>query len=291
MSSSRDDFGIAIRSALLQRGARQKFSLFFLICFAFLIFFIDNYPNNYLKTTRSLINDTIYKVSNLASSPSTLFSFLIKKSKIHFSIYEENKILKKEIEEFKSKDFNMKYLLTENKKLQFAVGSNEKLKSYSNITAKVILDKDSPYLKSIIINRGSRNKVKKGMPVLEGNNLIGRVVEINYFSSRVLLLNDLNSRIPVFIEDSGTQAIMTGVGKKNPILAYLPDQFLSDDGLTIFTSGKDEIFLPGIPIGKILNKDGGIQVKLFFFLYQLNFVRINLQDLSSLKNTIGRKKN
>ena len=291
MSSSRDDFGIAIRSALLQRGAKQKFSLFFLICFAVLIFFIDNYPNNYLKTTRSLINDTIYKVSNLASSPSTLFSFLIKKSKIHFSIYEENKILKKEIEEFKSKDFNMKYLLTENKKLQFAVGSNEKLKSYSNITAKVILDKDSPYLKSIIINRGSRNKVKKGMPVLEGNNLIGRVVEINYFSSRVLLLNDLNSRIPVFIEDSGTQAIMTGVGKKNPILAYLPDQFLSDDGLIIFTSGKDENFLPGIPIGKILNKDGGIQVKLFSDPYQLNFVRINLQDFSSLKNTIGKEKN
>ena len=65
------------------------------------------------------------------------------------------------------------------------------------ILSKVLIDKSSPYLKSIIINRGSKSGILKGMPVLDKEYLVGRVVETNYLSSRVLLLNDLNSRIPV----------------------------------------------------------------------------------------------
>ena len=71
MSSSRDDFGIAFRSALLQRGAAQKFSFFSLIIFSFvIIFFLDVYGFNFMKPVRSIINDAIYRVSLVASSPS-----------------------------------------------------------------------------------------------------------------------------------------------------------------------------------------------------------------------------
>ena len=69
MSSSRDDFGIAIRSALLQRGAKQKFSLVFLISLALLIFFLDYYSFKLTKVTRTIVNDVIYRVSNLATKP------------------------------------------------------------------------------------------------------------------------------------------------------------------------------------------------------------------------------
>ena len=70
MSSSRDDFGIAFRSALLQRGAAQKFSLVFLIFIASIIFFLDVYGFGFMKPIRSIINDGIYRVSLVASSPS-----------------------------------------------------------------------------------------------------------------------------------------------------------------------------------------------------------------------------
>ena len=128
------------------------------------------------------------------------------------------------------------------------------------IISKVLIDKGSPYLKSIIINRGSKSGVLKGMAVLDRDFLVGRIVETNYLSSRVLLLNDLNSRIPVTFGEDGTQAILKGNGGSKPVLEYLPEGFMVEDGIDIFTSGKDGIFFPGTPIGQTIASG---EVKLF----------------------------
>ena len=141
------------------------------------------------------------------------------------------------------------------------------------IVAKVLLDKDSPYLQSIIINKGSKAGVLKGMPVLDKDYLIGRVVETNYLSSRVLLLSDLNSRVPVTLDENGTQAILKGTGGSQLMLEYLPEEYTVEEGLNIFTSGKDQIFVPGTPIGKT-NEKGS--VSLFSDVSQLSFVKIDL---------------
>ena len=109
MSASRDDFGIAIRSALLQKGAKQKFSLFFLICFSIIIFFLDNFPSRFMDATRSILNDGIYRISSIATSPLKFVSYLNNQVKGHFFIYEENKILRSELEEFKKKDFKEEF--------------------------------------------------------------------------------------------------------------------------------------------------------------------------------------
>ena len=111
------------------------------------------------------------------------------------------------------------------------------------------------------------------MPVLDRIYLIGRVVETNYMSSRVLLLNDLNSRIPVSLAENNIQAILKGTGKKNPILEYLPEDYNLKAGVNIFTSGKDQIFKPGTPIGKTNEK--GL-VSLYSNFNQLSFVKIDL---------------
>ena len=76
-----------------------------------------------------------------------------------------------------------------------------------------MLDKKSPYLNSFVINSGTNKKIKNGMAVLNEGNFIGRIVDVNFFSSRVLLVSDLNSRIPVTIEPSGHQAILVGQGE------------------------------------------------------------------------------
>ena len=92
----------------------------------------------------------------------------------------------------------LSFCLNQNKNLKKILESEESyLKKENMVLSKVLIDKDSPYLKSIIINRGSKSGILKGMPVMDKDYLVGRVVEINYLSSRVLLLNDLNSRIPV----------------------------------------------------------------------------------------------
>ena len=278
MSTSRDDFSIAIRSALLQRGAKQKFSLFVLILVSIFIFTLDNAKLKPIETLRSLINDAVYRISAISSSPirfsGATKDFFIK----HIFIYQENEKLKDEIDELKNKNFETLYLRTENNKLQNIL-QLEKESPYKVVNAKVILDKDSPYLNSVVINKGSNSGIKLGMPVLNNGNLAGRIVEVNFVSSRILLLNDLNSRIPVVVSPKGSQAILSGVGKKNPSLQYLPENFeLSDKENLVFTSGKDGVLFPGIPVGIAILDDDKISVKLLSDPDQIKFVSIALEQ-------------
>ena len=279
MSTSRDDFGIAIRSALLQRGAKQKFSLFVLILLSLFIFVLDISELKPIKILRSLLNDGVYRISAISSSP-IKFSGTVKDFFItHIFVYKENRKLKTELEKLKNKDFQTLYLQTENKRLQDII-QLEKKSAFTTIAAKVILDKNSPYLNSVIINRGSSSRIKLGMPVLSEGNLVGRVVEVNFLSARILLLNDLNSKIPVMISPKGSQAILSGRGEDKPKLEYLPEKFELNDKNLVFTSGKDGIFFEGIPVGNVIFEDNKIKVKLFSDPNQVSFVNVILDKSS-----------
>ncbi len=277
MSSSRDDFSIAIRSALLQKGTRQKFSIFFLICLSILIFFLDSFPNKAMDISRSIINDLIYRISSVATSPMRFVDYSSKRIIYHFEIYDENKILKEELKKLRSKELRVEYLQAQNKNFKEIIGS-EFAYSSNNILGKVLLDKESPYLKSVIINKGSQSGIKKGMPVKDRDFLVGRIVETNFLSSRVLLLNDLNSRIPVTIGKSGVQAILTGKGKSKPELEYLPEAYLPENDLIVFTSGTDGIFKEGVAIGTTVIDKNIASVKLYSDPNQLNIINVELKD-------------
>ena len=275
MSSSRDDFGIAIRSALLKKGARQKFSLVFLLIIATIIFLLDANQFKFIKITRILINDGIYRLTNISTAPFKLLPSINKKIKDTVFALNENEELKVEIKKFKNKEFQVEFLKNQNESLRKILESDVKIKGKS-ILAKVLLDKDSPYLKSIVINRGSKSGINKGMPVVDGNYLVGKIVEVNYLSSRVLLLNDLNSRIPISFGEESTQAILSGKGENKPMLEYLPDLYEPYGNLTVYTSGKDGVFLPGIPVGKTEMEELNVKVKLFSDPNQLSFVTVQL---------------
>ena len=279
MSVSRDDFSIAFRSALLQRGATQKFSILSLIFLALIIFFLDIYGQQITKPVRELINDFVYRASFLATTPSRFFPQASKNVSSYLNVREENKRLKEEIESYKSLDLNVEFLRNQNENLKKILETENVNQNKNNILlAKVLVDKNSPFLKSIIINKGTKNGVLKGMPITQSSYLIGRVVETNFLSSRILLLNDLNSRIPVTLGTDGVQAIMTGSGTSNPLLEYLPEEYEILEGVTIFASGKDGIFTPGTPIGRTTDNSGKYdnEVNLFIDSNQLSFVTVNL---------------
>ena len=274
MSVSRDDFSIAFRSALLQRGASQKFSILSLIIIATIIFFLDVYGFAVVKKARGLINDVVYRVSYLASSPTRMFPSLNNEISNHFNLKKENEELRKVIEKYKALELNLEYLTNENKNLKKVLNA-ENISNVSNIIlAKVLVDRNSPFLKSIIVNKGSKEGIEKGMPVTKDNNLVGRVVETNYLSSRVLLLNDLNSRIPVTLDADNSQAILSGGGTAKPKLEYLPEGYEFTEDVNVFASGKDGIFNPGTPIGET-TIDG--EVDLFIDPNQLSFVTVILK--------------
>ena len=287
MSVIRDDFSIAFRSALLQRGGAQRFSILSLIILAIFIFFLDVYGFTAVKTARSVINDIVFRVSYIVSSPTRFVPDASNSFVEHFNLKEENKKLKEVIENYKSLNLNLEYLTNENKNLRKVLDAENVINDAKHIVlAKVLIDRNSPFLKSIIVNKGTKSGIKKGMPVTQQNYLIGRVVETNFLSSRVLLLNDLNSRVPVTLSEDGIQAILTGSGTANPKLEYLPEDYLFNDDVVVFASGKDSIFTPGTPIGKTTASTGEFtnEVKLFIDPNQLSFVTVHLLRINKENN-------
>ena len=278
MAEQRDDFIIALRYALLKKGTQQKFSLFFLIIFSIIIFTLDKLSFSYVQKTRAVLNDLIYQVAIVTSAPEKFTKYVVKLTSDHYSVYRENEKLKEEVEVLRNEKIQKEYLLTENTILKEALQltGTKALEQDISIIAKVIIDQESPYLKSFLLNKGTRDGVLKGMTVFSKKYLIGTIIESNYLTSRVLLINDLNSRIPVIIENTSVNAILTGLGKDNNLeLQYLPEQFQLSAGKNIYTSGKDGILAAGIPVGETyVDKKEQVKVRTLADLNQALFVNI-----------------
>ena len=273
METSRDDFIIAVRSAFLKKGAAQRFSLLALIITSFILLSLDFFKFKPIDIFRSFTKDLIYRGSFIASLPFKSVNSSIVIIKDHFILYENYEKIKKELNLIKAEKRESKFLKTQNKELKIAI-KDTLVQEKESIVAKVLLDKKSPFLKSIVLNKGTKNNLKKGMAVLHRSNMIGRIVEVNYLSSRVLLLSDLNSKIPVKIEPSGDNAIISGTGNNIGNLLFLPKKSKIQEENLVFTSGTDGIFNEGIPVGKIIKLENDFFVEFFEDLNQLNYVNI-----------------
>ena len=142
--------------------------------------------------------------------------------------------------------------------------------------AKVLIDKESPFLRSIIINKGTKHSITKGMTVLNDNYLVGKVVEVNFSTARVLLLSDLNSKTPVTIEPGSVQAILSGTGKNSGIIQYSKENLPINAGSIVFTSGAGCLFKEGVPVGKIAEINNKKVINFFSDFSQLGFVKVVL---------------
>tara|TARA_B100000749_G_scaffold44936_1_gene31292 strand:- start:447 stop:1295 length:849 start_codon:yes stop_codon:yes gene_type:complete len=282
MDTSREDVGIAIRSALLTKGTKQKFSLFALVVLSIVLISIETIEAKPFNYFRSFIKDTIYRGSLVVSAPFKVFDNFADYIDKHLNLYSNYDELKKENNKLKNNISESDFLEFENAQLRKLI--EEQASSFSDLlSARVMIDKQSPYLNSFIINIGSNKNIKNGMAVLDGKNFVGRIVDVNFFSSRVLLVSDLNSKIPVIIEPSGHHAILSGHGTNKPILEYLPENYTIQDGDKVYTSGKEGIFSPGIPIGEIIIEKDVVKTSLFSDLSQITFVNIKLGKLNSNK--------
>ena len=251
MASSRDDFVIAIRSAFLKKSTQQKFSLLtlvFLSIFTILLSSLDFKVIRYLKIG---INEIVYRSSFVVSIPENFIKNTFLDITDYATFFNDYKKNKEELNKLKSKNTNFEIVQYENKELKELI--NDYISSSDKILAKIIVDHESPFLKSIIINKGSKDNIKIGTNIFDQAYLVGRVIEVNYKTSRVLLLTDLNSNVPVTISPQNIQAIITGTGKNNGQIKYIKDGFLdqfSEQGI-IYTSGTGAIFKSGIPVGKL----------------------------------------
>lgn len=143
------------------------------------------------------------------------------------------------------------------------------------ISARVIADSGGAFAHSLILNSGERDGVQRGQAVVSGDGLIGRVVGVGSRSSRILLITDLNSRIPVITERSRTRAVLAGNNSVMPVLKHLPAGVFVTPGERIVTSGDGGAFPAGLPVGVVaFVSDRGIGVQPFVASDRVEYVRV-----------------
>ena len=277
MPASRDDFVIAIRSAFLKKGTQQRFSLISLIIISIILLSLEKTNFKIVNQLRIGINEIVYRSSYIVSVPENYLKVTFTKIKSHFTFYNAYENMKIELKELQSKNLKNETLVLENEKLRklfddYLVIDEEKY-------AKVLIDKNSPFLRSVVLNKGSKDNIKLGMAIMDNTYLVGKIVEVNYLSSRALLLADLNSKIPVSIEPQGIQAIMSGSGEDHGIIQYSKKVIIDNsvEELIVLTSGAGGIFKSGIPIGKLkksVDSANKKQVEFYSDFSQLKYVKI-----------------
>ena len=274
MEPSRDDFIIALRSAFLKKGTQQRFSLLSLIFFSIVFLILGSFNFKVIDYVRITINEIVYKSSFIVSIPENFLKDSYLTIQNHNKLYKENEKNKFELESLKAKDLLNKFIILENIRLKKIV--DDYLIESDVIVAKVLSDKGSPFLKSIIINKGSKHKISLGMVVLDGAYLVGKIVEVKYFSSRVLLLSDLNSKIPIIVEPNTVFSILSGTGKDYGIIQYSKKYEDIKNESIIYTSGAGSLFKAGIPIGRMNINNSSDEKKVEFFsdFSQLKFVKV-----------------
>ena len=264
MASSRDDFIIAIRSAFLKKETKQKFSLLTLLFISISIIFLSSF--------RSIINEIVYRSSFIVSVPENFAVNSYLKIIEYSNFYNEYKLNKSELKDFKSKEILNEIIISENEELKNLI--EDFTLTTSKILAKVIVDHNSPFLKTIIINKGSRDGLKIGTNVFDKNYLIGRVIETNFKTARVLLLSDLNSSVPISITPGNIQAILVGDGDNSGQIKYIKDNLIEEiQNQSIgYTSGTGDLFKSGVPVGRLSVDGEKITLNFYSDFSQLKYV-------------------
>ncbi len=281
MAESRDDFIIAIRSAFLKKSTKQKFSLLTLAFFSIFIIVLSNLNFKAITVTKSVIKEIVYRSSFIVSIPENFIKSSYLNLNEYSTFYQDFKRIEEELDQLKSENISTKIIKSENEELKSLIDGYSF--TSNKILAKVIVDHESPFLRSIIINKGSKEKIKIGTNIYDRNYLVGRVIEVNYTNSRVLLLTDLNSNIPVSIIPGNVQAIVVGNGDKKGEIKYIKNDLINkinDEGIA-YTSGTGSIFRSGTPVGTVdlKNENEKILINFYSDFTQLKYVFAEIDEL------------
>jgi rod shape-determining protein MreC len=142
-------------------------------------------------------------------------------------------------------------------------------------TEPVIAEPGGLYVKSVLVSGGAHDGLAKGQAAMAGPGLVGRITEIGAWSARVLLITDLNSRIPVILEGSRAHAILAGDNSPYPYLVYLPKAAAVSVGDRLVTAGHDGVFPTGLPVAKVVSMENGeIRAEPIADLDRLEYVQL-----------------
>ena len=246
----------------------------FLIVLSIITIFISTFYYQSFSGLRSGVADVFAPILGAISKPVQDTTVFIRNITGLAELQSENLRLQKENANLRDWYQSAMILKAENQSLYELM--NIKLEPQDNyITARILADSGYAFVKSLLVKAGKSDGVEKGQAVVSSNGAIGRIIETGKHTSRILLMTDINSRVPVLVENSTQHAIMAGQNGALPQLVHLPIGSKLQHGDRIITSGHGGLFPYGLPVGRIvLEGKESPEVELFTDFTRLLYVRI-----------------
>jgi rod shape-determining protein MreC len=230
---------------------------------------------------RTSVSDAVAPMLNALAQPLNAAGNIVDRAKLVVTTYQENVRLEAENARLLKWQQTALNLAADNQQLRSLLKAVPET-SVSYVTARVIANSGGAFVRMILINAGNEDHVSRGQAAMTGEGLVGRLTEVGDRASRVLLITDLNSRIPVTIESSHAAAVLAGDNSERPRLMYLPSADAVKVGDRVVTSGEGGVFPPNLPVGVVSVIDGtGPRVEPYVEMSQLGYVVVVDYGLSS----------
>lgn len=270
---------MALRNAVAQaavsvRYVVQRFSLALLVAAAIGVMLIGKADTVLLERARAAALDLAAPLLEALSRPVATINQLIADVEDLANLRAENARLREENARLVTWQSVARRMEVENAELRGLLNFKEGPQA-TFITARVVGDSGSAFVRSMLLNVGRSGGVTSGQAVVTGEGLIGRITEVGESWARVLLLSDLSFRLPVLVERSREPAILTGDNSQLPRLAMTQSLAGIQVGDRIVTSGHGGSFPVGIPVGVVSSVgEGGVRVKPLGDVLRVEFVRV-----------------
>lgn len=266
--------GAVTRIALPLRSFAQRFAFMLLLAGAVAIMAIGKTNPQAFDQARTAVTDAVTPILDAVSRPVATAAQTVEKIESLAHLQSENDRLRQENIRLKQWQAAALQLQTENRQLRALLAYNPK-DTVKYVTARVVGDRGGAFVRSVLINEGTEGGVEKGQAAIIGDGLLGRVASVGQNSARILLITDLNSRIPVMVEETRVRAVLAGDNTADPRLVFLSANASLTEGQRIVTSGHGDAFPPGIPVGIVAKVgENGIRVRPFASEDRLELIRL-----------------
>ncbi|ESW62185.1 MAG: rod shape-determining protein MreC [Rhodobacter sp. CACIA14H1] len=245
--------------------------LVLLLLAIFLLWRIDS-PR--VERFRAALVDRVVPSFDWALLPVTKAAAMIDEFQSYASLYEQNQELRRELQQMKA--WREAALQLEQKNARLLDLNRVRLDpKLTHVTGVVLADSGSPFRQSVLLNVGARDGIRDGWAAMDGIGLVGRISGVGERTSRVILLTDSNSRVPVTVQPSGQKALLAGDNSSLPPLEFLEDADLVRPGDSVVTSGDGGMLPAGLPVGQVaMGTDRRLRVILGADYERLEFLRV-----------------
>ena len=270
-----------IRPSAQLRATIQRTTPPLLILLSAAIIILGKADQTMFESLRTNLTDDVAPALDVLSRPLGAAASLVDRVRGIVTMYQDNLRLTRENERLLQWQQIALKLSADNRDLRGLLKSVPDA-AISYVTVRVIANSGGGYVRTVMVNGGADEGLARGQAAVTGNGLVGRLTEVGGRAARVLLITDLNSRIPVVIESSHANAVLAGDNSERPRLFYVGQPNRIKIGDRIITSGEGGVFPPGLPVGMVAALDpGGARVEPFVELSQLEHVLIVDYGLSA----------